>query len=279
MPDPRVLESGLAFLFGLLIGSFLNVCIYRWPRDLSVVQPRSHCPGCETPIAWYDNVPILSYLLLRARCRKCGQTISYRYPLVELLTAGLFALIVAQLGFSLGAVKFCILVAMLVTLMFSDLETRILPDEFTLGGLLAGLAFSPFIRVPDVIAHALFGIFGIHLPERAMSVAESIVGAALPAGCLWLGGYLFEKLRHKEGLGLGDVKMMAMVGAFLGVRGSLLTLIAGSMAGSIIGIVYIKLTRQDMGEYELPFGTFLAAAAIFAAMAGPKVIDWYSSLI
>jgi leader peptidase (prepilin peptidase)/N-methyltransferase len=272
-------EAGLAFLFGLLIGSFLNVCIYRWPLDLSVVAPRSQCPQCEAPIAWYDNVPVLSYLLLRGRCRACGKGISYRYPLVELLTAGFFAWIVWQLGLTVGAAKFCILVAMLIALMFTDLEERILPDEFTLGGLLAGLAFSPFIPVPDTTAQVVLWLMGIHLPDRAMSAAESLFGAVLPAGTLWVGGWLFEKFRHKEGLGLGDVKMMAMVGAFLGVRGALLTLIAGSLAGSIIGMIYIKATKQDMGSYQLPFGTFLAAAGIFAAMAGPKVIQWYSALL
>lgn len=274
-----VLAPALAFIFGLLIGSFLNVCIHRLPRNRSVVKPRSHCTRCRTLIAWYDNIPVLSYVLLRGRCRKCGKGISYRYPLVELLTAGFFAWIVAQLGLTFGAAKFCILVALLISLMFTDLEKRILPDEFTLGGTLVGLAFSPFILVPDITAHAVLGLMGIQWPDRAMSVAESLFGIILPAGTLWLGGYLFEKFRGKEGLGLGDVKMMATVGAFLGVRGALLTLIVGSLAGSVIGICYIKLTKQDMGSYPLPFGTFLAGAAIFAAMAGPKVIQWYSSLL
>jgi leader peptidase (prepilin peptidase)/N-methyltransferase len=168
---------------------------------------------------------------------------------------------------------------MLIALMFTDLEERILPDEFTLGGALIGLALSPFVLVPDITAHAVLGIFGVQFGDRGMSVAESLFGTLLPSGTLWFGGWLFEKLRHKEGLGLGDVKMMAMIGAFLGVRGALLTLIAGSLAGSIIGMIYIRVTKQDMGEYQLPFGTFLAATAIFAAMAGPKVIQWYSSLL
>ncbi len=279
MFEGNLIPAALALVFGLLIGSFLNVCIYRWPLDLSVVAPRSRCPHCETAIAWFDNVPVLSYLLLRGRCRSCGKGISYRYPLVELLTAGFFAWIVWTLGLTPGAAKFCILVAMLIALMFTDLEERILPDEFTLGGTLIGLAFSPFILVPDVTAHAVLGLAGIQWSDRAMSVAESLFGTILPAGTLWLGGWLFEKFRHKEGLGLGDVKMMAMVGSFLGVRGALLTLIAGSLAGSLIGVIYIRVTKQDIGSYPLPFGTFLAAAAIFAAMAGPKVIQWYSSLL
>src|SRR5579871_1946161 len=169
-----MVEAFLGFVFGLLIGSFLNVCIYRWPLDLSVVQPRSRCPHCETPIAWYDNVPLLSYAVLRGRCRACGNGISYRYPLVELLTAGFFAYIAWRLGFTLGAAKFCILVAMLIALMFTDLEERILPDEFTLGGLLVGLAFSPFILVPDITAHVILSLFGVQFADRGMSVAEAM---------------------------------------------------------------------------------------------------------
>ena len=215
-------EAALAFVFGLLIGSFLNVCIYRWPLDLSVVKPRSFCPQCEAPDCLVRQrsgaeLPDPARPLPGMRQRH----LRIRYPLVELLTACLFAWIVAHLGFTPGAAKLCILVAMLVALMFTDLEERILPDEFTLGGLLVGLAFSPFILVPDFTAHAILGLMGIHLPDRAMSVAESLCGAVLPAGTLWFGGWLFEKFRHKEGLGLGDVKMMAMVGAFLGVRGAL----------------------------------------------------------
>jgi leader peptidase (prepilin peptidase)/N-methyltransferase len=280
MSEVDLLRAGMGFLLGLLIGSFLNVCIYRWPRDLSVVRPRSHCPGCDAQIAWYDNIPVLSYLLLRARCRNCAAPISYRYPLVELLTAGFFSWLCWRLGFSLGAAKYCALVGMLIALMFMDLEERILADEFTLGGMLLGFAFSPLVRIPDITAHAVInGLLGIHFPERGMSVAESLFGALIPAGSLWLGGWLFKKFRHKEGLGLGDVKMMAMVGAFLGVRGALLTLIVGSLAGSVIGLIYIRVTKQDMSEYELPFGTFLAGAAILAAIFGPKVISWYSALL
>src|ERR1039458_9901222 len=142
----------LAFLFGLLIGSFLNVCIYRWPRDLSVVRPRSHCPSCEKTIAWYDNIPLLSYALLGGRCRHCRARISPRYPVVELLTGALFFVFVWRLGPSLAAVKFCLLSALLVGLTFSDLEARILPDEFTLGGMAAGLVLAWFVPVNDDIA-------------------------------------------------------------------------------------------------------------------------------
>ena len=143
-----MLEAALAGLFGLLIGSFLNVCIYRLPRDLSVVRPRSFCPGCEHPIAWYDNVPLLSYLILRARCRHCRAPIPFRYPLVEFLTAALFFASVAVLGPNFRAIKLSVFSALIVALIFADLEERILPDEFTLGGAVVGFLLSFLVRVP-----------------------------------------------------------------------------------------------------------------------------------
>jgi leader peptidase (prepilin peptidase)/N-methyltransferase len=270
--------EALAGLFGLLIGSFLNVCIYRWPRDLSVVKPRSHCPECEKTIAWYDNIPVVSYILLRAKCRNCSAPIPWRYPAVEIITAVLFGYLVWRFGVTVNALRYCVLCAMLVTLAFTDAETRILPDEFTLGGLVAGVIFAAFVPVPDSMFRAVAGISGwTHLSWRQISLGEAAFGVILPAGSLWLGGWLFEKIRHKEGLGFGDVKMMAMVGAFLGLRGTLLTMIVGSLLGSVIGMIYIKATKQDAGTYELPFGTFLAAAAIGVALVGGPVIDWYSN--
>jgi leader peptidase (prepilin peptidase) / N-methyltransferase len=267
----------LAAVFGLVIGSFLNVCIYRWPRDLSVVSPRSQCPECQHGVAWFDNVPVLSFLLLRGKCRHCATPIPWRYPAVEIITALLFGYLVWRFGVTVNAVRYGVLCAMLVTLAFSDAETRILPDEFTLGGLVAGLIFAAFAPVPDSTFRAIAGLSGwTQLSWRQISFGEAVLGATLPAGSLWLGGWLFQKIRDKDGLGFGDVKMMAMVGAFLGVRGTLLTLIAGSMLGSVIGIIYIKATKQDAGTYELPFGTFLAVAAVGVALVGGPVIDWYS---
>jgi len=274
-----MLESLLAIIAGLLIGSFLNVCIYRMPRDLSVVRPRSFCPACEHPIAWYDNIPVVSYFVLRGRCRHCGARIPVRYVIVELLTAALFFLIVTALGLTAPAAKLCLLTALLVGLTFADLEERILPDEFTLGGTAIGLVLAYFVPVDDVIAHIVLPGLGFHLSPQWLSVAESVLGAAAPAGSLWLGGFLFEKIRHKEGLGLGDVKMMAMFGAFLGLRATLLTLILGSVAGSILGLIYIRITRKDAATYQLPFGTFLGFAGIFVALAGEKVIHWYVGLL
>jgi leader peptidase (prepilin peptidase) / N-methyltransferase len=269
----------LAVIAGLIIGSFLNVCIYRWPRDLSVVRPRSHCPECEKQIAWFDNIPVLSYLLLGGKCRYCRKPISWRYPVVELLTGILFGYIVWKFGLTLAALRACVLSAMLVTLAFADAETRILPDEFTIGGLIIGIIFAVLIPVPDSTARIMLELLGHHPQPWVVSLAECALGVILPAGSLWLGGWLFEKVRHKEGLGFGDVKMMAMIGAFLGLRGTLLTLIVGSMLGSIIGLIYIKATKQDAASYELPLGTFLAFAALFVAVAGAPIIDWYTRTI
>ena len=267
-----MLETALAFVFGLLIGSFLNVCVYRMPRDLSVVRPRSFCPSCERTIAWYDNIPLVSYLVLGGRCRRCGARISLRYPLVEFLTGLLFFYQVSTLGPTLAALKMCVFSAIAVALIFCDLEKRILPDEFTLGGIVLGLCFAAFVPVPDITAQAVLWMAGAELPGWARSFAESALGATLPAFFLWFGGWLYFKVRHREGLGLGDVKLVAMVGSFLGLRGALLTLILGSIAGSVIGYSFIKLTGKDAASYELPFGTFLGAAALVAAIVGNRLL-------
>ncbi|HTA68834.1 MAG TPA: prepilin peptidase [Bryobacteraceae bacterium] len=270
-----MIEAALAALAGLLIGSFLNVCIYRLPRDLSVVRPRSFCPECEKPIAWFDNVPLLSYLLLKGRCRKCGARIPMRYPIVELLTGVSFFCAVSMLGPTAAAVKFCVFAAIAITLMFSDLEERILPDEFTLGGAVAGIIFAGF--VPFV-----WGIVRLLLMRtdnpRLASMGESLFAAVFCGGTLWLVGFLYEKLRHREGLGFGDVKMVAMIGAFLGLQGALMTLIAGSLLGAVVGLCYIWFTGKDASTYELPFGTFLGAAALGVGFFSSVLLPWQSHL-
>src|SRR5271154_1365777 len=174
--DERLIDTTLAGLFGLLIGSFLNVCIYRWPRDLSVVKPRSHCPECERPIAWFDNVPVLSFFLLHGKCRHCSAQIPWRYPAVEIITGLLFAYLVWHFGFTLSAVRYCVLCAMLVTLAFADAETRILPDEFTLGGLLVGAIFAALTPVPDSMFRAVAGISNWHPSWREISLGEAAFG-------------------------------------------------------------------------------------------------------
>ena len=255
----------LAVLMGLLIGSFLNVCIYRWPRDLSVVKPRSHCTDCERQIAWYDNIPLLSYALLGGRCRGCSTAIPWRYPVVEALTALAFGWFFSRLGPGLPAIKMCLFAAMMIGLIFSDLETRLLPDEFTLGGMYLGFVFSLAVLLPDTIAGFVAAIAGIVPPPRVLSLGESLLGAGLPAGALWLMGWLFEKIRHKEGLGFGDVKMIAMMGAFLGLRDALTSVIIGSLLGSVVGLAWIKLTGKDAAEYQLPFASFLGTAGLAVA--------------
>ncbi|HWC97918.1 MAG TPA: prepilin peptidase [Candidatus Sulfopaludibacter sp.] len=267
-----MIESIFAFLFGLLIGSFLNVCIHRWPRGRSVVRPRSHCVRCRKTIGWYDNIPVVSYIVLGGKCRYCGRAISLRYPAVELITGLLFFFFVYTMGLTPAALKLCIFSAMLVGLLFSDLEKRLLPDQFTIGGTVIGLIFSAFVPLPDHTAQMLLWLVGIDVHGTAQSIAESVAGAFMPAFVLWGGGWLYLKIRHKDGLGFGDVKLVAMAGAFLGLEGALMTLILGSIAGSILGFGYIKFTGKDPGTYELPFGTFLGAAGLFVALVSHKLL-------
>lgn len=260
-----MLEAILAFLIGLLIGSFLNVCIFRLPRDLSVVAPRSFCPGCEKTIAWYDNIPVLSYVLLGARCRYCKERIPIRYPLVEISTAAAFAVCAGAFGFSLFALKWALFSAILITLIASDIEERILPDEFTLGGTAIGLILSAFVPMDPGFVHLFLGRY---LEPRWLSVGEAILGAAFCSGLFWLFGWAFEKIRKKEGLGFGDVKMIGMIGAFLGLQGALLTLIVASLFGSVGGLLYFWLSGKDWSSYPLPFGSFLGLAALAVALLG-----------
>jgi len=258
-----MLEILLAALAGLLIGSFLNVCIFRLPRDLSVVRPRSFCPGCEKTISWHDNIPVLSFVFLRARCRHCSERIAIRYPLVELATAIAFGVCVAAFGVSLQALKYSLFSAILITLIATDIETQILPDEFTLGGTVLGLILAAFVPFPP-------GLMQILLPRtlspRWVGVSEAALGAAAASGLIWFVGWIFERIRHREGMGLGDVKMIAMIGAFLGLQATLLTLIAGSLLGSVVGLIYTAINRKDWRTQELPFGSFLGVAALLVAV-------------
>jgi len=254
-----MIETTLAFGFGLLIGSFLNVCIYRLPRDLSVVRPRSYCPSCERTISWYDNVPLLSFAFLAGKCRCCRQRIPLRYPAVELLTGLVFAGAVWKYGVTPEAVKYAIMAAILVELVFSDLDSRILPDEFTKGGIVLGVLLALWVPMDPGLAHIWLS------PDwdpRLASVVESLLGAAVTSGALWSVGWLYSKVRHRDGLGFGDVKMIAMMGAFLGLQRTLLVLVLGSVLGSVVGLGFILIARKDASTYELPYGTFLGAAAL-----------------
>ncbi len=265
----------LAGLFGLLIGSFLNVCIYRLPRDLSVVKPRSYCPECNHTIAWFDNIPLLSYAILGGRCRRCGHRIPLRYPVVELLTGVLFFCAFWFLGTTVAAAKFAVYAAIMIELIFSDLEERILPDEFTLGGTGLGFIFAAFVPVSGGI---LLQIFYSSKQQWLVSLCDSLLAAAICAGALWGVRALYEKVRNREGLGLGDVKMGALIGAFLGIQGALLTLLVGSLLGVVVGLGYTWFTGKDASTYELPFGTFLGVAALGVGFFGEVIFNWYNRL-
>ena len=226
-------------------------------RDLSVVKPRSFCPQCEKPIVWYDNVPLLSFILLRGRCRGCSTPIPWRYPLVEALTAAAFSLVAYRYGFTPAALKWIIFESLMIVLFWTDLEERILPDEFTLGGAVAGAAFAPFVFVSGVLGQLWLG-------DRKpvwQSLFNMGLGAALICGPIWLAGALYAKWRKREGLGFGDIKLLAMLGIFLGVDQGIWALLIGAVSGSVVSAVYLLWTRKDPGSYELPFGSFLCAAA------------------
>ncbi len=242
---------------GLLIGSFLNVCIYRIVRDMSVVTPRSFCPHCSRTIGWFDNIPLLSYLLLRGKCRHCHQLISLRYPLVELLTGVAFALAAARYGMQWACLKWCVFEALLITLAFTDLEERILPDELTIGGAIAGLAFAFLIPVSGVFSE-------LFLPRSrplVQSLFEAILGMLFLTLPLWGLAHFWGKIRKREMLGMGDVKLLLVLGAFLGLEFGVTALLIGSVSGVAIGGTYILMTGKKAGEYELPLGAFLCLGA------------------
>jgi leader peptidase (prepilin peptidase)/N-methyltransferase len=270
--ESHVLQAVLAFLAGLLIGSFLNVCVFRLPRDLSVVRPRSYCPGCEKQIAWFDNIPVVSYLVLGGRCRHCKAGIPLRYLVVELATGAAFALCVAILGLSPAALKWSIFSAILIALTATDLEERILPDEFTLGGSLAGYVLAAWVPID---AGIVTFFFSNALGLRMASVAEALVSSWVAGGMIWFIGWLYEKVRHREGMGFGDVKMIAMIGAFVGFQETLLTLILASVLGSVIGVALALITKKDMATFELPFGSFIGFAGLVIALWGHVLKPWY----
>jgi leader peptidase (prepilin peptidase)/N-methyltransferase len=265
-----MIEAWLAGLFGLLIGSFLNVCIYRMPRDLSVVRPRSFCPGCEKPIAWFDNIPVISYLVLGGRCRNCAGRIGWRYPVVEALTGVLFFAAIQTWGANLAGLKYCVFSALIVGLVFMDLEELILADEMTLGGTAFALILSLWVRFESGPLHPFLPPFN----QRWLSLAEAAFAAGVSAGALWLTGALYQRIRGREGLGLGDVKMTGMIGAFLGLQPTLLSLMLGSVLGAVVGLVFIFVARKDPATYELPYGSFLGIAALAAAWFSEPVFRW-----
>jgi leader peptidase (prepilin peptidase)/N-methyltransferase len=247
----------LAVLFGLCIGSFLNVCIHRLPRGESVVSPGSRCAQCGVAIRWFDNLPVVSYLLLGGKCRACGASYSARYLFVEVLTGALFGLTAAMIepGVLLGIRL--LFVAMLVALFFIDMEHQILPDVITLPGVVIGVAASVFAG-PGLLASA--------------------AGAALGAGILWAIRWAWKRATGVDGMGLGDVKMLAMIGAFLGWEQVWFVLFVASLTGAVVGVSMAAAGRGSM-KTRLPFGTFLAVAAVLASLWGEPVVAWYVGLI
>jgi leader peptidase (prepilin peptidase) / N-methyltransferase len=268
-----------AFLFGLLVGSFLNVCILRIPAGKSIVLPASSCTKCGRAIAPYDNIPVLSWLILRGKCRNCKTKISPMYPAVELVTGLLFVACYFAFGLTVDALKWAIFSALLVVLMVTDLRERILPDVVNFFGVGVGLLFSFFTRPTDGTALWIANRwFDFPPPQPVLSFADAVLGAAVGSGLLWLVAEGYFRLRGREGMGLGDVKMMAAVGVFLGLKRTLMTILAGSLLGSVIGILLISLSKKDR-NYELPFGTFLGAGALLVLFFGTPVLQWYQSLV
>lgn len=267
------------FVFGLIIGSFLNVCIRRLPGGVSVVKPASRCPACHTLIKPYDNIPLLSYLVLRGRCRACGARISALYPAVELLTGLLFLACYRAFGLSAEALKWATFSAVMVVLVFTDLRERLLPDAVNFTGLGIGLVLSLLVQPFDGTALWLSDrLFAYPPPAPVLSLIDAVLGAVVGSGILWVVSEGYFRLRGREGMGLGDVKMMLMAGAFLGLKRTVLTILAGSLLGAMLGVLFI-LVRRKGSDYELPFGTFLGLAAILVVFFGTPVVTWYQSLL
>jgi leader peptidase (prepilin peptidase)/N-methyltransferase len=258
-------------VLGLAFGSFLNVCIARLPLGESVMRPRSRCPHCGHAIAAYDNIPVLSWLLLRGRCRHCRHAISAQYPLVELATAVWFALSVWRFGLSLAAINCAVLGFFLIGLLVMDWQTQLLPDEFTLGGAAVGFALAAARAFSLPMDRGEVIITG---PERILlfRILAIIIAAFLLLIVRW--GYRF--LRKRDGMGLGDVKMLAMIAAFLGLRHAVFALFFAVIAASFCAIP-LWMARKATGQTRLPFGTFLAIGGMAAALFGTNIIGWYSS--
>jgi leader peptidase (prepilin peptidase)/N-methyltransferase len=254
---PPAFAITAAAAFGAIVGSFLNVVIYRLPLGKSLVWPSSACPKCTRELSWYENVPVASFLALRGRCRTCAAPISAQYPLVEAATAVMFAAGWWYYGPGLLLVSRLVLACILVVLFVIDLELHLLPNAITLPGIVVGFLFSLFTS-PGWMA--------------------SLLGILVGGGVLYAVAEIYYRVRHEEGLGMGDVKMLAMVGAFLGWQLTLLTLMLASLGGTVIGMILIVTKRGGM-KYALPFGTFIAFGAAVAATVGPSILTWYLGML
>lgn len=269
------MEVAFALVFGLVAGSFLNVCIIRLPQGISISTPRSHCPKCKKLIPWYDNVPVLSYVILRGRCRRCKTKISARYPFVEAMSGLVSVLLVVKFGLSVEWAIFLAFCDALLVLAFIDMDHRILPDPITLNGIWAGVIASVFLAQPSPFVSRILRWIGVNISNpRAIAFVASILGIVVGGGLLWGVAEAYLRLRGIEGMGFGDVKMMAMVGAFLGAPLTLLTIMLASLLGSVIGLLFIRFAGKTR-NYELPFGTFLSLAGIVAVLYGESLIQLY----
>ena len=256
--EPDIFAYVFACLVGAFIGSFLNVCIYRLPRRESLLWPGSHCPSCGAPVAPYDNLPVLSYVLLKGRCRACQAIISPRYPIVELANGIGYGFILWWFGLNWPAAIYALLFSVLLVVTFIDLSHQIVPDVITLPGIVLGLLCASTI-----------------LP---VGLLNSVVGIVLGGGILWVLAWISPYIFGKEGMGGGDIKLLAMIGAFLGWKPALLTIMVGALTGSIVGIglIALKVARRD--QY-LPFGPFLAFGAVVAMFFHREILTWYLGLL
>ena len=263
-------------LFGLLFGSFLNVCILRLPHKQSIVLPRSHCPQCNHTIRWYDNIPLVSYALLRGRCRDCHARISPQYAIVEALTSILLVATFRRYGLSPEFVKYSALVMLLIVVIFTDLRERLIPHSVTIFGISLGAVLTLFIDVDSRPLGWLAERMGMFLPGTLLSVLGALLGALLGGGLFYAVGTAFFILggRKKDYLGFGDVMLMLMVGTFLGAPLTLLTILLGSFAGSVVALS-ITLAAPRFRNYHWPYGTFLGAAAAYAALDGARLLEIY----
>jgi len=265
-------------ILGLIIGSFLNVCIYRIPLGKSIVSPRSSCTLCGVQIPFYDNIPVLSYILLRGKCRFCGAAISFQYPFVELLTGASFLVCALQWNFSSPTYVNSLFLAITIVLICTDYHHQILPDILTLPGTVAGILLSSFqapeVYLKDPLARRITTLFEYPLSETLLPWIGSITGAVIGGGILWLVGSGYQKLRKRQGLGRGDIKMMAMVGAFMGWHLTFLTIFAGSFLGLLVGIYLMIFHNQNL-QTRLPFGVFLGIGSALALFYGIPFLNWY----
>ena len=282
------MEALLAIAFlavGLALGSFLNVCISRLPRDLSVVAPRSYCPSCRAPIAWRDNIPLLSWMILRGRCRACGGRISPRYPVVELLTAVLFVACYASFGLTAMALKACVLCFLLVGLIFMDAETGLLPAEFTYSGILLGFLFAWFVPVDSSGIVLWLQALGSHAePSGALlSLLDAALAVLFGAGFFFVAWAVYFLVRKRDGLGFGDIALMAMVAVFLGLKLTVLVVFLAPVSATIYAIVMLVARPKAAGDspqtsvlfLAIPFGVFLGASGFAALFFGESIWRWY----